>query len=275
MANWVFFQDHFIEEEKALIHFKDLSFQRGYGIFDFFRLVGNSPLFLDDHLDRFYASARGMHLPVALERETLKKAISDLIRKNNQPDTGVRLSLTGGYSSDGFNIGSPNFLISQHTFALPTDEQVQKGIQLLSYNYERALPHIKSIDYLMAIWLQPQRIAAGADDILYTKEGWVSECPRSNFFLLTAENKLVTPTAEALAGITRKKVIELAKRELTVEERPVSVEEFKSAKEAFITSTTKQILPVSAIDDTVFPQNKITCELLRRFREMCKQELPV
>jgi D-alanine transaminase/branched-chain amino acid aminotransferase len=275
MANWVFFQDQFIEEEKALIHFKDLSFQRGYGIFDFFRLVGNSPLFLNDHLDRFYASARNMHLPVALERETLKKAISDLIQKNDQPNTGVRLSLTGGYSTDGFNIGSPNFLISQHTFDLPTDEQVQKGIRLLSYNYQRALPHIKSIDYLMAIWLQPQRLAAGADDILYTKAGWVSECPRSNFFLLTGENKLVTPAAEALAGITRKKVIELAKGELTVEERPVSVEEFKSAKEAFITSTTKQILPVSAIDDTVFPQNKITCELLRRFREMCKQELPV
>lgn len=275
MANWVFFQDHFIEEEKALIHFKDLSFQRGYGAFDFFRLVGNSPLFLDDHLDRFYASASGMHLPVTLERETLKKAIYGLILKNNLPNTGVRLSLSGGYSGDGFNIGTPNLLLSQHTFAPPTDEQVQKGIRLFSYNYQRSLPHIKSIDYLIAVWLQPKRLEAGADDILYIKDGWVSECPRSNFFLITGDNKLVTPAAEALAGVTRKKVIELAKKSFVVEERPVSAEEFKTAKEAFITSTTKQILPVSAIDDTVFPQNKMTLEILRLFRERCKQEVPV
>lgn len=274
MANWVFFQDQFIEEEKALIHFKDLSFQRGYGIFDFFRLVGNRPLFLDDHLDRFFASARGMHLPVSLEREALKRAISTLIQKNNLPNTGIRLSLTGGYSTDGFNIGSPNLLITQHTFSPPTEEQVQNGIRLLSYNYQRSLPHIKSIDYLMAVWLQPKRIESGADDILYIKDGWVSECPRSNFFLITGDNKLVTPAAEALAGITRKRVIELAKKSFIVEERPVSANEFKTAKEAFITSTTKQILPVSAIDDTVFPQHKITTELLRLFKEMCKQEVP-
>jgi D-alanine transaminase/branched-chain amino acid aminotransferase len=273
MANWVFFQDDFIEEEKARVHFKDLSFQRGYGIFDFFRLVGNSPLFLDDHLDRFYYSASNMHLSVAPDRETLKKTITGLIQKNNLPNTGIRLSLTGGYSNDGFTIGKPNLLISQHTFAPPTEEQIEKGIRLLSYNYQRSLPHIKSIDYLMAVWLQPKRIEAGADDILYIKDGWVSECPRSNFFLLTEDNKLVTPAAHVLAGVTRKKVLELAKNHLAVEERPVSVEEFKAAKEAFITSTTKQILPVAAIDDTVFTKKKMTLELLRLFRETCEQEL--
>lgn len=274
MANWVFFQDEFIEEEKARIHFKDLSFQRGYGIFDFFRLVGNSPLFLDDHLDRFYQSAHGMHLPVALDKEAIKKAITGLIQKNNLPDTGIRLSLTGGDSDDGFTIGKPNFLISQHRFAPPAKEQIQKGIQLLSYTYQRPLPHIKSIDYLMAVWLQPKRMEAGADDILYLKDGWISECPRSNFFLITKDSKLVTPAANALAGITRKKVLQLAKEHLPVEERPVSVEELKTAKEAFITSTTKQILPVAAIDDTVIPRKERTLELLRLFQQRCRQELP-
>jgi D-alanine transaminase/branched-chain amino acid aminotransferase len=273
MAKWVFLNDSLIEEEKARIHFKDLSFQRGYGIFDFFRLAGNSPLFLEDHLDRFYYSAREMRLPVQWDREALKKTITDLIQENNLPHTGIRISLTGGSSDDGFNIGEPNLLISQHSFTPPTDEQVQKGVRLFSYNYQRSLPHIKSIDYLMAVWLQPKRIEAGADDILYVKDGWVSECPRSNFFLITGDNRLVTPAENALAGITRKKVLQLAKAYFTVEERPVSVEEFTSAKEAFITSTTKQILPVAAIDGTVFQQQEKSRELLQLFRSMCKQEL--
>ncbi|HEV7329517.1 MAG TPA: aminotransferase class IV [Flavisolibacter sp.] len=272
MAKWVFHHDGFTEEKKALIHFKDLSFQRGYGIFDFFRLVGNHPLFLNDHLDRFYFSAREMHLPVPLKREALTAAIAELIHKNNLPDTGIRLSLTGGYSDDGFNIGNPVLLISQHSFAPPTEEQVQKGVRLLSYNYQRPLPHIKSIDYQMAVWLQPKRIEAGADDIIYIKDGWISECPRSNFFMITGNDKLVTPAENALAGITRKKVLQLAKKHFDVEERPVAAVELETAKEAFITSTTKQILPVADIDGTVFPQKRITHELLRLFRAACKQE---
>lgn len=273
MAKWVFLQDDFIEEEKAMIHFRDLSFQRGYGIFDFFRLVGNTPLFLTDHLDRFYFSAKEMHLPVPLDREALEKAIAGLIQKNNLPDTGIRISLSGGYSDDGFNIGKPTLLLSPHPFALPTEEQIQKGIRLLSHPYQRSLPHIKSIDYLVAVWLQPKRVEAGADDILYIKDGWVSECPRSNIFLITNENTLVTPAANVLAGITRKKVLQLAKENFIVEERPVAVEELKKAKEIFITSTTKQLLPVSAIDDTVFHQKERTNELLRLFRALCEQQL--
>ena len=266
MAKWVFLNASFVEEEKAFLHFRDLSFQRGYGIFDFFRLQGNNPLFLEDHLDRFYFSAAGLHLPVPLQREELKNCIFELIKKNRQPNCGIRLSLTGGYSEDGFNIGRPNLLLSQHSFTPPTTEQVQNGIRLLTYPYQRSLPHIKSIDYLMAIWLQPQRLAQGVDDILYQNNGFISECPRSNFFLVTAEKKIVTPVQNALAGITKKKVLELAKEHFTVEERPVSMTEIQTAKEAFITSTTKQILPVAAIDSVQFPQRDISLKLLQLFR---------
>ena len=266
MVKWAFLHDSFVEEEKACLHFRDLSFQRGYGIFDFFRLQGNSPLFLQDHLDRFYYSAAGLRLPVPLQREELKNCISELIQKNNLPCTGIRLSLTGGYSEDGFNIGSPNLLLSQHHFMPPTAEQFHNGIKLYTYPYQRSLPHIKSIDYLMAVWLQPKRIENGADDILYHQGGIISECPRSNFFLVTAEKKIVTPAENALAGITRKKVLDLAREHFTVEERPVSLAEIQTAREAFITSTTKQILPVAAIDSVQLPQREIAQKLLQLFR---------
>jgi branched-subunit amino acid aminotransferase/4-amino-4-deoxychorismate lyase len=266
MAKLAFLNNHFVAEENAALHFRDLSFQRGYGVFDFFRLVGNSPLFLPDHLDRFYFSAESMHLAVPLGRSALESVILELIEQNNLPNTGLRLSLTGGYSEDGFNLGKPNFLLSQHPFTATTEEQRTKGIKLLTYPYQRQLPQVKSIDYLMAIWLQPKKLAVGADDILYHQHGLISECPRSNFFLLTANNTLVTPAGNALAGVTRKKLLQVAREYFAVEEREVLFEEIQTAKEAFITSTTKQVLPVAQIDDTIFPERKTALQLLHLFQ---------
>ena len=266
MAKWVFQNNVFVEEEKAKLSFRDLAFQRGYGVFDFFRLQNTEPLFLDEHLDRFFFSAESMHLPVPLSREEIKAAVAELVVKNNLPDTGVRLSLSGGNAEDGFTIGQPAFLLSQHPFNPPTETQVKNGIRLFTYPYQRQLPHIKSIDYLMAVWLQPQRIAAGADDILYHHDGFITESPRSNFFLLTENEILVTPSEKVLAGITRKKVMQLAREHFAVEERPVGIDEIRTAKEAFITSTPKQILPVAQIDEIVLPERKKAHHLLQLFK---------
>lgn len=266
MSKVAFLNNNFVQEKNAVLHFSDLAFQRGYGIFDFFRLRGNEPLFLEDHLDRFYYSAQQMHLQAPLKRTELKAVIGQLIEKNNLPNTGIRTSLSGGYSADGFSLGEPNLIIAQQSFSSPKEEQLKAGITLLSYSYQRQLPHVKSIDYVMAVWLQPMKNEKGADDILYHAHGFVTECPRSNFFLVTDAGSIVTPSENILKGITRKKVIELAKERFVVEERPVHIEEIKSAKEAFITSTTKQILPVRCIDDIIFPERKISGELLQRFR---------
>lgn len=265
MAKWFFINGDWVKEDEGFLQFKDLSILRGYGIFDFFRLVGNEPLFLDDHLDRFYASAEGMHLNPAMERTELKQAIKDLIQKNQLPDTGIRIGLTGGYSADGFQPGKPNLFISQHHFFLPKPADIERGVKLTSYSYQRQLPYIKSIDYLMAIWLQPMRIEKGADDVLYHQNGLISECPRSNFFLVTQDERIITPASGALNGITRKKLLALTGQPFEIEERDVLMEEIKTAKEAFITSTTKRILPVRQIDEVVFKSTEIGRELLRQF----------
>lgn len=125
----------------------------------------------------------------------------------------------------------------------------------------------------MAVWLQSKRVAAGADDILYHQNDFVSESPRSNFFLVTADDKIVTPAENVLTGITRKKVLQLARAQFTVEERAISLDEMREAREVFLTSTTKQILPVAQIDDTVFTQRKIAHHLLQLFRSTCLEEL--
>lgn len=255
MSQWVFIDKSFVTEENAHIHFRDLAIQRGYGVFDFFRLVDNQPVFINDHLERFYFSAEQMHLKVEFDKEELKTIIKELVDKNDLPFSGVRITLTGGYSPDGYQIISPTLIISQHSFASPNELQLKEGIRLISYEHQRQLPQVKSIDYLMAIWLQPLLKEKNADDLLYHQSGIISECPRSNFFIVTEENKIVTAAANILKGITRKKLLELY-AEFQIEEREISLKEALHAREAFITSTTKLILPVYSIDGKVISKGQ-------------------
>jgi D-alanine transaminase/branched-chain amino acid aminotransferase len=130
---------------------------------------------------------------------------------------------------------------------MPDKAAFQKGLRLISYPHQRQMPQVKSLDYLMAIWLQPLIKEKGADDVLYQMNGLVSECPRSNFFIVTQDDTVVTST-QPLKGIIRMKTLEIARKQFRVEERELSLEEVYQAKEAFITSTTKHILPVVQLD---------------------------
>lgn len=233
--------------DQASLKVGDLSVQRGYGIFDFFKTLEGRPVFLEAHLDRFFRSAEAMRLPLSMGREGLLTMIEELMKANAIPDSGVRLTLTGGYSPDGYTLAAPNLVITQQPLIINT-AALSKGIRLITYEHVRQMPEVKTIDYLMAIWLQPRIKAHNADDVLYQKEGIVTECPRSNFFMVTAEGKVATPKKNILQGVTRGKLLELGKGSLAIEERDISLEDIRSAKEAFITSTTKYLLPVTAVN---------------------------
>jgi branched-chain amino acid aminotransferase len=235
----------------ASLLINDLSIQRGYGIFDFFKTLGGRPVFLDTHLDRFYHSAGRMRLDVGKSREQLKDMIAALQSRNGIPDSGIRLTLTGGYSADGFAPATPNLVITQQPLASVPVPELTKMIRVVSYPHRRQLPDVKTIDYLMAVWLQPYMTEHGGEDILYHTDGIITECPRSNFFMVTASDSLVTPVKDVLRGVTRGKVLELARERFAVEERDIPLRELRTAKEAFVTSTGRHILPVSQVDDVV------------------------
>jgi branched-subunit amino acid aminotransferase/4-amino-4-deoxychorismate lyase len=89
---------------------------------------------------------------------------------------------------------------------------------------------------------------AGAEDVLYSHGGVVSEFPRCNFFIVKADNTVVTPAADVLLGITRQKVLELAREQYQAIEGVVTLADIGQAREAFLTSTTKRILPVVQVN---------------------------
>lgn len=250
MSNRIaYINGQFIEEEKASLHISDLAILRGYGVFDFFRTVNHVPLFIEDHLDRFFHSASGMYLKAGTTREELKSIIHDLIKTNNIPVSGIRILLTGGCSSDSLEISAPNLIITQQKLPPWSPALFEKGVKVITHEYVRELPDIKTTHYMMGVWLQQKIKQHNATDVLYHQNDEVSEFPRSNFFIVTKDDIVVTPEKNILGGITRMKILELARKNFGAEERKITIENIRNAKEAFMTSTTKRILPIVQIDD--------------------------
>lgn len=232
-------------ETDAKILISDLSIQRGYGVFDYFRTINHQPVFLADHLDRLYQSAAKINLTIDMDRTELKEMLQQLIEKNNLPDTGIKITLTGGYSEDGYTVAKPNLLITQTAYSFDK-EDFAKGTRLVTYHHQRQMPEVKTIDYLQAICLQPFIKENNADDVLYYDQTEIRECPRANFFIVTGNDEVLTPSKNVLRGITRKKILDFA--EFNIKEAVIDLPTLQNAKEAFITSTSKNVLPVLKID---------------------------
>ncbi|AMM51845.1 amino acid aminotransferase [Rufibacter sp. DG15C] len=260
--------------EQAFLHVSDLSIQRGYGVFDFLKVEQGQPLFMEDYLDRFFQSAQLMELEIPLERAALQEVIFTLIDKNNLPLSGIKMILTGGYSPDGYQPVSPNLLILQQPVTMPTQEQIQTGFSIITHDYVRDIPAAKTINYSVGIKLLSQVKAQGADDVLYHNGEVVSEFPRANFFIVRQDNTVVTAAQDVLKGITRKNVLEIAGRLFKAEEGIVTLQDIGQAKEAFLTSTTKRVMPVVKIDGRIIGDGTPGPVTLALLEELLKLENP-
>ncbi|SFG73223.1 aminotransferase class IV [Pedobacter insulae] len=233
-------------EENAKISVSDLSIQRGFGIFDFLKTVDNKAIFLEDHFNRFYNSAKEMNLTIGVDREGLKASIDQLMEKNKMPNSGLKFILTGGFSEDGYTMTKPNLILTQVPFEIDL-AAFDKGMKLVTYQHQRQLPTIKTIDYLQAIRLQGYIKENLSDDVLYHQQGSIRECPRANFFIVK-DNKVITPKTDILKGITRSKILSLEINNYTISEEDFTLNDIATADEAFISSSTKNALPVLAVD---------------------------
>ncbi len=267
MMPFCFANDEIIPSSDARIHPMDLAFIRGYGIFDFFRVSNYKPLFLEQYLDRFTNSARETYLNLSYSKDELRKIIFELIEKNQMQSGGFRMLLSGGVSENSFSPAKGALFIFSEPLIFPAQEKYEKGVKLISLDHIRPVAHIKMTNYAYPVWHSKKWQEAGAMDVLYHRNGIISESSRSNFFLIK-DGVLITPDRDILNGITRHQVLGLTDHQ---EIRTVSMEDVKEADEAFITSTTKVILPVTQIDDLKIGNGTVglkTIELLEKFRLM-------
>ena len=232
----------------AHLHVSDLALLRGYGLFDFFRILNGVPVFLDDYLARFFRSASLLHLSPPVTPDALQEQLLYLLSLNQTGSAGIKIVLTGGYSPDGFTPGKPNLILIQQDLPQYDPKLFQEGISLITCQYVRDLPEVKSINYLKVLSLRPELQKTGAHDVLYHDGVHISESSRSNIFIVDQGGIIRTPSRNILKGVTRKHVLELARQTFEVTEEEVMLEQTLAAREVFMTSSTKGVMPVTRID---------------------------
>ncbi len=235
------------EADQVSISINDIGFLRGYGIFDFFRIMDGKPIFLSDHLDRFLSSAEKMGIEHSYSKEDLCELILGLAAKATDLCLGVKMILTGGDSYNGFEpiLGNSNLYIFPGVFSFANPEG---GLHLSSKKFQREMSDIKSLNYAFAIRNLADVKKQGGDDIIYfTDEFGVSESSRSNLFFVK-KGIVHTPKRFILEGITRKHILSLAAENFEVVVGDFTLEQFIFADEVFTTGSTKRVLPILFID---------------------------
>ena len=243
-----YFNGEIFPIDVAIFKTNDLGLLRGYGLFDYFRTYNGVPFRFEDYWKRFENSARLLRLAIPLSRYETEKVLADLFALSGEPEVAFRFVLTGGYAPDSVHVIQPNLLI--RTESLPQDNPAGrlKGIKVLPHAYVRDLSEIKSTNYVHMILMADEMRSQEAADLLFHKDGEISELTRSNVFIFKG-NTLITPGRSILNGITRRVVLELAGPHFEIQVRSVSLNEFLAADEAFTTSSTKWVMPIVAVGD--------------------------
>jgi branched-chain amino acid aminotransferase len=272
---WWYVDGAWVRPDQAHLSINDIAVLRGYSAFEALRTYDRRPFHLREHLARLSYSAGVIDLELPGTREEIASVVHEIIARNTYRHASVRLLVTGGESEDGvLAAGKPKLIVMISPLGERDMQRFARGYRLITTRLQRETPEAKTSNYTSAVRALKEAARVGADDALFVSEqGHVQECTRSNFFLFHGDT-LVTPREEVLIGITRNVVLELAKGRFPSEERPILLEELARADEAFITSSSKEIVPVVRIDEQVIGDGRPgprTTELEQRFIAMVER----
>lgn len=270
-ALW-YINGRWVHPDEASISINDIGLLRAYSVFESLRTYGRRPFHLDEHLNRLYHSAELIELDIPWSRGQIADVVREVIGRNPYLHAAIRILVTGGVSEDGILPSGAQTLAVLITPLPERDmERFARGYKLITTRLQRVAPEAKTTSYVAAVRALKEAARQGAEDALFVNEqGQVLESTRSNFFIFEGDT-LVTPREEVLIGITRNVVLELARGRFQVEERPILLAELAEADEAFVTASSKEIVPVVQIDDLVIGNGKPgprTTELEQRFIDM-------
>ncbi|MFN2612023.1 MAG: aminotransferase class IV [Solirubrobacterales bacterium] len=243
----------------ASIRVTDEGLIRGDGVFEVIRLYGGRPFALPDHLDRIERSGAAVEL--VADRDRLEAEIEALLGAFGSHEGQLRVVLTRG---------GRRILLTE---PLPARGATLK-LATVTYSPSVILNGVKTLSY--AANMQATRLAqhAGADEaVLVRPDGIVLEAPTSALFWADAHGTLRTPQISEgiLESITRARLIDA----LEVEEGSFTAAELRGADEAFLASTTREVQPISSVDDIDFPEPPGPCtrEAIDAFAAVLEKEL--
>ena len=247
----------FVPPTQAMLPLNDLGIVRGYGVFDLLRTYGKTPFRLRDHIHRLESSASQIGLGLPWSTEELEDVVLQTYARNDIPDASIRIVVTGGPSTNFMTPqGNPSLMVMVHPVAPYPASYYSQGSKAVSTLIERTMATVKSLNYIGAIMAMNDAEKTGAVEAIYLDaHDRLTEGTRANLFVVRGE-RLITPREGVLKGITRQVVMEIATNDFEVVEHPIHYHELSVIDEAFLTSTTKEILPVVQIDEHVIGTGK-------------------
>ena len=275
MPKIIFLNGQYLPLKKAGISPLDLGLIRGYAVFDVMKIVNGKPFLSDAHWKRLKNSARILGLRARISDRKYKEVLEKLIKKNKvKKGHIIRTIITGGISPDGMTPqGRVTFYITVEKLKPLPHSAYEKGVKVITHEYQREYPQSKVTNYVTAIKNIKRKIKEGAHEVIYVSNRIAKEGALSNYFMVKKE-KVLTPKEKILIGITRNLVIKLARKAgYKIIERDIRIDELHNADEIFLTNTTKGILPVVKVDDKKIGSEKagkITEILMKRFSEFVK-----
>lgn len=259
-----------LPHEKAVIRVDDIGLSRAFGVYDGIMTYKGEPFEFPLHYKRLSRSAGRLGLRVPVSQQELYGIIKTLVRKNSFKVPIVRVLLTGGTTLRGidFDPKNPTLIVLLEECGVLPENAYTEGVRVITFEYERQIPEAKTVNYIAAVRFQKEMRKARAIEAIYVHHGKAFEATTSNLCIVKG-GKIIAPIEGILNGITRQVVLKLAKKKYTVEERPISLKELFSADEVFLTSSFKEVLPVSYIDGKKVKQSPgpVTKDLMQLFKE--------
>jgi len=258
----------YLPKDQISIGTDDLGFERGFAVFDYCRERDSRITFINDHLQRLDHSQSLLRLHYNANMEEVKNILETLLKKNNIINSYFKCIISARLVE---NKTSAILTIYQDIYKPYGNEMYHNGITLILHEFAKPFSEYKTTFYLGSLREYDRMLENKAEDILFYFDNIVRECSRCNIFIIKG-GLIYTPDKNILKGVTRHHVINCIKEQYIVIEKDISVKELFEAEEVFISSTTKNIMPVVKIEDQMIGNGKpgnITKLLIPLFENYC------
>jgi D-alanine transaminase len=258
MARYAYVNGRFVPHTDAVVHVEDRGYQFADGVYEVVTIIGGKLVDEQGHLDRLTRSLNELRIAWPVTPRVLKILMRRLIGMNRVTQGTIYLQITRGVAPRDFKFPkhseSSLVMTTKRAGAFATKAQLENGVKVITIPDIRWLRRdIKSVSLLPQVLGKQQAVEAGAFEAWQVDDdGNVTEGCSSNAWIVTSDGTLVTRYANNLIlnGVTRLSILKLAQQVgIPFEERPFSVEEAYGAREAFVSSASTFVMPVTQIDD--------------------------
>jgi D-alanine transaminase len=255
MSRIAYVNGQYVPHQRASVHVEDRGYQFADGVYEVIAVKDGHLVDLEPHFDRLKRSLSELEIDAPMSRQALTFILTEVVRRNRVRNGIVYLQITRGVAprDHQFPVDPSAAVVVTARNTAPKVAQRDAGVAVVTtpdIRWKRC--DIKTVSLLPNVLAKQKAVEAGAYEAWQIDEdGNVTEGSATNAWIVTKEGEIVTrQTDEAiLSGVTRLAVLALAKRDgIALVERPFSLEEAKAAKEAFLTSTTSNVMPVIEID---------------------------